>query len=539
MAHLVLISLTNIDAHLHSKSSLHAYLLLALLPITKFMHKTTQVRSLLQDQLVHQALNIVLAPLKTATSVGIMMSDPRGNLCYCFMPLVVWVADMPEESLLAGTGPKASPVTTATAKEFCDAYHHPPRTAENTITTIRTVCSQHSPMDYKDFLKAIKQFHLNGIVELCWMGWALSDPSFFLNPEVLHHFHWMFWDHDVQWCITVMGAAELDFRFSLIQTLIGYRSFSEGILKLKQVTGRDHHAVQHYIIATVAGSVPCQFLIAIHVLLNLRYLAQAPSFTTQSLKRIASALQEFHDNKEAIVHQGARANWQIPKFKLLQSVVPSIHQLGAVMQWSADVTQHAQIEEIKVPARSGNNQSYYSQIARHLDWLDKCFRFDLATYIEQCAMDQVNNDDGDSSGSDSDEQHEPDADNIDLSEYSTPTHQFPDYFFIFTSLLLGAKPSAPKPYWAFAMSMTSFHLATKPLLRLSVDEAATAYQLPDLEDAIIAFANRDVCFQGHSGIQKLQIWHKVCLQQLSYHGNIPLLPQTLLAIPPSTTDPYG
>ena len=135
------------------------------------------------------------------------MSDPRGNLCYCFTPLVVWIVDTPEESLLVGTGSKASPMTTATAKEFGDTYHHPPCTAENTITAIHIVCSQHSPVDYKDFLKAIKQFQLNGIVELCWIGWALSDPSFFLNPEVLHHFHWMFWDHDIQWCISAMGTA--------------------------------------------------------------------------------------------------------------------------------------------------------------------------------------------------------------------------------------------------------------------------------------------------------------------------------------------
>ena len=57
MAHPVLISLANIDTRLRSKTSLHTYLLLVLLPIAKFMHKTTQVRSLLQDRLVHQALN--------------------------------------------------------------------------------------------------------------------------------------------------------------------------------------------------------------------------------------------------------------------------------------------------------------------------------------------------------------------------------------------------------------------------------------------------------------------------------------------------
>ena len=88
MAHPVLISLANIDPSIRSKASLHAYLLLALLPIAKFTHKTTHVRSLLQDRLVHNALNIVLSPLKTAAAVSIMMNDPAGNLRYCFTPLV-------------------------------------------------------------------------------------------------------------------------------------------------------------------------------------------------------------------------------------------------------------------------------------------------------------------------------------------------------------------------------------------------------------------------------------------------------------------
>jgi len=112
------------------------------------------------------------------------------------------------------------------------------------------------------------------------------------------------WDHDVKWCIEVTRAAELDFRFSIIQILVRYWAFGTGISKLKQVTGRDHHAVQHYIIAAVAGSVPWRFLIAICALLDFRYLAQVSSFTTQSLEKVASSLQEFHDHKEAIVCEG-------------------------------------------------------------------------------------------------------------------------------------------------------------------------------------------------------------------------------------------
>ena len=111
-----------------------------------------------------------------------------------------------------------------------------------------SACRKHSPTDYKNFLKIAKRLFLNGIIEPCWKGWMLSDPSIFFNPEVLHHFHRMFWDHDVQWCIHVIGDTELDFRFSIIQTPVGYCAFDEGMSKLKQVAGRDHRTVQHYII---------------------------------------------------------------------------------------------------------------------------------------------------------------------------------------------------------------------------------------------------------------------------------------------------
>jgi len=141
MAYPLLISLANIDAQLCSKASAHAYLLLALLPIAKFTHKITRIHSLLQDQLMHQALSIILMPLKTATSVGVMVSNLMGNLHYCFTPLVAWIADMPEESLLAGTATKVSPVTTATSKEFSDPYQHPPCTAVTTLAAIHSTCS--------------------------------------------------------------------------------------------------------------------------------------------------------------------------------------------------------------------------------------------------------------------------------------------------------------------------------------------------------------------------------------------------------------
>ena len=178
-----------------------------------------------------------------AAAVGVMMSDPVGNLRYCFTLLASWIADTPKESLLAVTGPKMSPVTTATSKQFGNPFHHPAHTSAITLAAIEAACAQCSLSDYKEFLKVIKRLCLNGVVELFWKMYPLSDPSQFITPEVLHHFHRLFWDHNVKWCIHCAGA-EVDFCFSVLQTIVGYQAFAEGISKLKQVTGRDHHAIQ-------------------------------------------------------------------------------------------------------------------------------------------------------------------------------------------------------------------------------------------------------------------------------------------------------
>ena len=165
MAYPLLISLANINPEIRSKTSLHTYLLLTLLPVTKFTHKQTRVRSLLQDHLTHAALSKILEPLKIATRVGYMMSDPIGNLCYCYTPLTAYIADTPEQTLLACVGPKASPLMIATSKQFGDPVLHSPCTGSHTLASIRSISRKCSPKEYKEFLKFAKSLSLNGVRE--------------------------------------------------------------------------------------------------------------------------------------------------------------------------------------------------------------------------------------------------------------------------------------------------------------------------------------------------------------------------------------
>ena len=345
-----------------------------------------------------------------------------------------------------------------------------------------------NPDDFEHFLKVVKCFLLNGVSKPFWRNWLLSNPSIFLKPEILHHFHCFFWDHDLQWCIAVIGPEEIDYRFSLIQTAVGYRSFQERVSKLKQVIGHDHRAVQRYIIGIITGAVPPKFLAAIRGLLDFRYLSQMPCFDDNSLNKVEAALRVFHDNKSAIISVGSRQgskgpleHWEIPKLELLQNIVPSICASGAIMQWTADVMEHAHITEIKQPAHSGNNQDYYLQIARHLNRSDKCFQFDIATRFASAQQGELDNHDHNHNDEHEHEhEHEPDSEALHISHYHTPTHRLVNYFETAKEIASGAVPNTVLPPRIFSSSRTAFCLAVKPSQRVSIDEASELYALPVL-----------------------------------------------------------
>ncbi|KAI6104344.1 hypothetical protein F5141DRAFT_1216885 [Pisolithus sp. B1] len=319
----------------------------------------------LSHQLIHQALSRVLALLKMAARIGIMMNDPVGNLRYCYTPLAAYIADTPEQSLLACTNPKSSPFTTVISEDFGDPFLHDLHTWSHTLAAICKALAKSSVQDYKAFLKACKTLHLNGVIE----PWP-------------------------------------------------------------------------------------------------------------------------------------------------------------VIKWSADTTKHAHIQEVKVPAQLSNNQNYYDQIARYLDRSDKCFHFDVTTYFETRHEGNPSEDD------DLEEEHdiELDFNNCSLCDHMNLPCLPLNYFVITNALACDSIPNAPKPHCTFSNITTAFHLATKPSLCMTIDDAAILFKLPDLRPAIGEFLQRAQNHLNHpiSGVTSqdlcyplpfdhIQIWYKIHIQQFLYH----------------------
>ncbi|KAI6161477.1 hypothetical protein EDD17DRAFT_1759243 [Pisolithus thermaeus] len=224
--------------------------------------------------------------------------------------------------------------------------------------------------------------------------------------------------------------------------------------------------------------------------------------------------------------------------------------LRPVIQWSADTTEHAHIQEVKVPARLSNNQNYYNQIAHYLDRSDKCFRFNVATYFE---TRREGNPSEDNDNLEEEHDIELDFNNCSLHDHMNLPHLPLNYFVIANALACDSIPNAPKPHRTFSNITTAFHLTTKPSLHMTIDNAAILFKLPDLRPVIREFLQ---CAQNHlnhpvSGVTSqdlhyplpfncIQIWYKIHIQQFLYHKAQDIdAPQTLRVLPPSGDHPHG
>lgn len=583
MAHPLLISLANILASFRLKSSHEAFLLLALLPVPKFIHQNTftkRTHGLLGDRLTHECLDFILKPLKTCASIGIMMSDPLGNLRFVFTPCAAYMVDTQEAIMLSGVAGKTSHLTLANYKQFGDDFQHPPRTASITLEQRQKIRENADPADLSLYVQEAMKYRLNGVDKLFWRDWAGAEPSTFFTPEPLHHWHKAFWDHDVKWCIQAVGPEEIDFRFSILPRRSGFRQFKEGISKLKQVTGREHRNIERYIVSLIEGAVTKDFVIAIRALMDFRYLAQASEIDDDVCGQIDSALREFHANKQAILDANARVgkgnrpieNWYIPKLEMLHSVIPNIRANGAPYQWSADITEHAHRTVIKDPGRSGNNQGYDNQICRGLDRADKVHRFDLATSIRDAGVEFGRRDGNRNDEDSSDEEESDDEGNKPHHIHQTSTllasvHPVSnlagssrppkDYFKLAKDLLDRKYPHARQPYRTFSTPSTAFHLTREPTFRdVSVNEAAIQFGLTDFRPALADFLKR-VGIHGDNTplpiggrrvaqsecelpFDSIRTWSKLRIQGKQYHlPNEPAEARTLMAAPSSTEWPLG
>ncbi|KAG1847303.1 hypothetical protein DFJ58DRAFT_843203 [Suillus subalutaceus] len=424
IAHPLLLGLANIRMHTRTKLSSKTFMLMALLPIPKYLHPNQRMRGMLEDCLVHECLSIFLKPLMIAAEVGIMMSDPVGNVRHCFTPLAAYIVDTPEAAMLV-------------------------------------------------------------------LGIISGTPA-----QPLHHWHKEFFDHDLQWCFKVVGAQELDFRFSILQPITGYRHFA----------------------------APHRFVIAICALMDVWYLAQCPAPDADLLSWARMGAKKPIDN------------WFIPKLELLQSITSSMRKMQ---------TEHAHVSEIKDPARHTNDNDYDPQIYRYLDRQEKLQCFTITTTLKSHnPADVAEENEGEEDNIDPDE-WEPSDPRTALLEEMNQTRITTNYFSKAKQNATLSRRELAYPPRTFIGGATAIHLNYDPSQNgVKVGDISVDYNIPDLHVLLSDFLQCDARGRGvvHEVASRrrpsincppilpfdhIQVWHSVRLQQTSFHDSSIVLPPRL------------
>jgi len=310
--------------------------------------------------------------------------------------LVSWIANYPEQLMIACVSSKNSPISVATAAEFGNATPLPPRTRTYMLQKIQEAIVACDPSNIVLFHKICLAMKLNGIIEPFWKPWGTACPSRFLTPDALHQWHKFYFDHCLRWVINIIGGEELDRRLATIQPRTGPRHWLNGVSILKQCTGREHRDLEKLLPAVAVGAVPDNVLCALCAITEFIFLAQSLFHYDETIHSMKEALREFHHYKSSILQAGGRLgtngpldHFQIPKLELAQHVARSIRQMGAPYQWSSDITECCHITHVKKPYRLSNRCNYHTQCCTFLDRQEKRRLFRLYTTVKSSASESA------------------------------------------------------------------------------------------------------------------------------------------------------
>ncbi|KAJ7860199.1 hypothetical protein B0H14DRAFT_3084858 [Mycena olivaceomarginata] len=261
-------------------------------------------------QLYHASLAAVLSTLKPGMTTPVVRRCPDGHfrrIIYDFGP---FIADYPEQVMLAGIVQNWCATCTAMANDL-DAAFAGRRT--NALT---------------DILLA-----------------EMTDIHEMLSPDLLHQIiKGSFKDHLVTWADEIMD--EIDRRIAAVIAFPGLRRFKQG-RRFKQWTGDDSKALMKVYLPAIKGLVPPQIVEALGAPLDFCY----PRSTVANYHE---RREIFRDLRHAMVHYR-----------------PNIEKFGAPGGVCSSITESRHITAIKRPWRRSSRYEALSQMLLTNQRLDK------------------------------------------------------------------------------------------------------------------------------------------------------------------------
>ncbi|KAG2047657.1 hypothetical protein BDR06DRAFT_985097 [Suillus hirtellus] len=309
-------------------------------------------------RLFHHCMSLLLQPLIAAGQESVEMVCADLMVCQIYPILAAYVADFPEQCLVACCKENCCPKCLVVVDERGDplsSLMQDPQLIKEILEKRKK--GQH-PTEFEDF-------GLCTVYSPFWANLPCTDIFLAFTPDLLHQLHRA--SSKITW------STEMDAHFKAIPDFPGLWHFKKGISAVKQWTGTEHKQMQCIFIGLLAGTVPSQVLVVAQAILEFSYFAQLQTHTSDTLQFLENTLVVFHANKDILHELEVCEHLNIPKLHQLLHYVQSISLYGTTDGFNTKLLEHLHIDFIKEAYWASNKQDYEKQMALWLQCQEAVF----------------------------------------------------------------------------------------------------------------------------------------------------------------------